>query len=316
MKKTIIITAVFAVVLLSFPGCGHSPYGSPDPAKTPTANAVISATATFTATTTADNENDAYEPDNNPNSATAIATNGASQHHNMFDGTDDYFKFSVTAGAVYQIKAAASTPGAYFDDFFLWDGNNSYELYSQSQDNATCVMTIYPASSGIFQFRASRNNNNGPDKGYDITVTRLPDVIPVNFNTAVDNHSLTFSFSGDGIWYGQGNIYSVGNGAAQSPHLSYSQSAAFSTQVIGPCTVNFKWKVSSESDKGFDDVDAIFFQVDGISVASYSGEADWTDYSYTITGAGVHALSWIYSKSGTQTAGYDAGWVDNIQITS
>jgi hypothetical protein len=176
-------------------------------------------------------------------------------------------------------------------------------------------MTVYPAASGIFYFRASRNNNNGPNKGYDITVTKLPDIIPLDFNTAVDNNSLTFIFSGDGNWYGQGIIYSLSNGAAQSPHLTNTQSAAFSTQVTGPCTVSFKWKVSSETDKGFSAVDTIGFQIDGSTIAAYFGESDWADYSYSITIPGAHTLTWFYAKDGTQTAGYDAGWVDDIQIT-
>jgi hypothetical protein len=315
MNKTLTIAVVLAIASISLSGCWKSPAGPSIPTKTPTAYAVITATATFTATTVSDDQNDAYEPDNNTASETLIGTNGISQHHNMFDATDDYFKFNVTAGSVYQIRAVASTPGAYFDDFFLWDGNSSYELFSQSQDNATCVMTVYPSSTGVFHFRASRNNNYGPGKGYDIAVIKLPDTIPVSFNTAVDNQSLTFSFSGDGTWYGQGNIYKVGGGAVQSPHLTITQSASFSTQVTGPCTVSFKWKVSSESDKGFGAVDAIGFKVDGVYTASFGGEVDWADYSHSVTGAGVHTLSWNYSKDGTQTSGYDAGWVDDIQIT-
>jgi hypothetical protein len=303
MKKIMIIAAILTIVLLSFPSCRYSPAEPADP------------TPTCAATVTSDNENDAYEPDNNSGSATSISASGISQHHNMFDGTDDYFQFCVTAGAVYRIRAVATTAGASFNDFFLWDGVSSYELYSQSQDNATCVMTIYPDTSGVFHFFASRNNNNGPDKGYDITVTRLLDVIPVNFNTAVDNQALTFSFSGDAVWYGQGNIYSVAGGAAQSPHLTITQSAAFETQVTGPCTVSFRWKVSSETDKGFSAVDALSFKVDGSYIASIYGEADWAGYSLNITGSGVHTLSWDYSKDGTQTAGYDAAWVDDIQVT-
>jgi hypothetical protein len=300
MKKIFSISAILIVsMLITFPACWKTPTG---PTPIPTA------------TVDADNSNDFYEPDNTTGTAAVIVSGAAAQHHNMFDGTDDYYKFCASAGSAYQIRAIASASCTYFGDFSLWDGVNDYELFAQSQDNRTCVMTIHPAASGDFHFRSSRNNSNGPAKGYDISVVKLPSS-PVDFNTSVDNQSLTFTFSGSADWYGQGDIYSVNSGAAQSPYLKNTQTAAFSTTVTGPCTVTFKWKVSCEYEQLFGPSDNLGFIIDGVYMARIYGEPDWADYSYTITGAGAHTLSWEYFKDGNQTLGYDAGWVDDIKIT-
>jgi len=53
-----------------------------------------------------------------------------------------------------------------------------------------------------------------------------------------------------------------------------------------------------------------------IEVKSYdqiSGEVDWEQKSYSVTGSGSHSLLWEYVKDGSGDDGDDCGWVDYLQ---
>jgi hypothetical protein len=55
--------------------------------------------------------------------------------------------------------------------------------------------------------------------------------------------------------------------------------------------------------------------VDGQEVQSWSGMSvtTWAEYSYTLT-PGNHEFNWMYIKDGSGQDGYDAAWIDLIQI--
>ena len=71
---------------------------------------------------------------------------------------------------------------------------------------------------------------------------------------------------------------------------------------------SFRWKVSSE--RAYDE---LVFRVDGQQKAAISGNRSWDTVSFTIN-AGVHKLEWIYDKDGSQSVGFDRGWVDQLTI--
>ena len=61
--------------------------------------------------------------------------------------------------------------------------------------------------------------------------------------------------------------------------------------------------------------DYLQFLADGVLQASISGEFAWTQRTYNVT-AGIHRLTWTYSKDASGTAGSDRGWVDRVVFTS
>ena len=79
--------------------------------------------------------------------------------------------------------------------------------------------------------------------------------------------------------------------------------------MSGPGTFKFWWKVSSESD-----CDCLECWIDGVRRDLTSGEEDWAQKTYTLTGAGSHTIQWRYQKDGrTASEGSDDGWVDEVQ---
>jgi RHS repeat-associated protein len=100
------------------------------------------------------------------------------------------------------------------------------------------------------------------------------------------------------------------NDNAQSGTLGNSQESWMQTTVSGPGTIRFWWKVSSEAY-----YDWLEFWVDGVQQDSISGEVDWTETSYAVTGTGSHTLKWRYAKDGSGSDGEDCAYVDYVQWT-
>ena len=84
--------------------------------------------------------------------------------------------------------------------------------------------------------------------------------------------------------------------------------SAMQRSVQGEGTLTFWWKVSSES--GYDELE---FYRDDVRQHSISGEMDWRQKSYTVTGPGSHTLKWRYVKDSSASDGSDCGWVDCLQ---
>jgi hypothetical protein len=69
------------------------------------------------------------------------------------------------------------------------------------------------------------------------------------------------------------------------------------------------WKVSSE--QGYDFLEV---QLDGVlQPGRISGEVDWRLEALHIP-PGVHVVRWRYAKDGADTAGEDAGWLDEVRF--
>lgn len=73
--------------------------------------------------------------------------------------------------------------------------------------------------------------------------------------------------------------------------------------------ISFSYKVSSEAN-----YDKLTIKVGNTTVANVSGDEAYTDYSYTVTTAGVMELSFSYSKDGSVDKNSDAGFIKNISI--
>jgi len=72
----------------------------------------------------------------------------------------------------------------------------------------------------------------------------------------------------------------------------------------------FWWKVSSEENYDF-----LQFYIDGELQHQISGEVDWQEKSYIVSGQGSHTLKWRYYKDFCEDEGEDCGWVDYVQWT-
>jgi hypothetical protein len=133
-----------------------------------------------------------------------------------------------------------------------------------------------------------------------LNVTAIP--LPV----ALDCPSVAWTTSGDENWYGQVGFTQDGTNAAQSGTITHNQQSVMETTVLGPGSVSFWWKVSSETN-----FDYLRFYIDGAERVRISGEMDWKQLSYMLS-PGHHSLRWAYTKDFSVSSGQDAGWVDQV----
>jgi RHS repeat-associated protein len=95
---------------------------------------------------------------------------------------------------------------------------------------------------------------------------------------------------------------------AESGSITHGQTTDMMTTVSGEGTLSFYWKVSSESS-----YDWLEFYIDGVRQDRISGEVDWQQKTYNLTGSGNRTLVWRYVKDGSVSEGDDCGWVDWLQ---
>jgi hypothetical protein len=308
MKKIYVFIFACAVMLsVVLPACAKkmpSEPVMPSATSTPTPTVFISPTITNTPVL------DIYEPDDSPADANPATVGAPGQLHNFYNFSDwDYVTFDGTAGVNYLVRAV-NVNGSVMP-ISLQEANGAAE-YSWSDGQQWAYMPIFCLTGTTYIIRAADASGiSGLNTDYELDVITLPAVTAIDFNSAVDNGILVFSFEGTGTWVGQSDYSYSGGSAVQSPHLANVQHSGFSADVTGPCTVKFWWKVSSESC-----CDALTFAVDAGSTAylSISGQHDWAQETVVITGAGTHTLKWLYSKDTTIACGYDMAWVDKIEI--
>ena len=86
--------------------------------------------------------------------------------------------------------------------------------------------------------------------------------------------------------------------------------------VTGPGTLTFWWKVSSEY--GFDIwgfwIGAVGGYLTEPSQVEISGEVNWTQQTFSVP-EGTQTLEWAYVKDGSDSAGADRAWLDEVFYT-
>jgi hypothetical protein len=173
-------------------------------------------------------------------------------------------------------------------------------------DGTDTVSGLLP-SQGEYQFNVLSQAGGQSD----LAVIALSVANPIG--PAMEAGNLTWIREGGGKWFGQDVVSFDGVDAAQSGEIQNSQESSMSVRVTGPNRMTFWWKVSSE--KGFD---GLSFSIDRNQVSGVpqiSGEQDWAFVSVRIP-SGSHLVSWTYSKDSGESAGSDAGWVDDIRLSS
>ena len=175
---------------------------------------------------------------------------------------------------------------------------------------ATLRLTgVTPAQAGLYSVIVSNSVGGATSANASLTVTPL-----VALSTALDAGNLTWttnaSPSSAAPWVGQTVVSHDGVDAARSGAIADSQSTSFQTTVTGPGTINFWWRVSSESTRDF-----LRFFIDSTEEDNISGEIPWASRSFPVP-SGTRTLRWTYSKNGSLFGGQDRGWVDEIMFTA
>jgi alpha-tubulin suppressor-like RCC1 family protein len=148
---------------------------------------------------------------------------------------------------------------------------------------------------------------SNPSQSLTSQVARVsvgPPFLPLGL--ALDAEDLAWVTPGTSPWFGQTNISHDGMAAAQSGPISEGQRSILQTTVIGPGTLDFWWKVSSEQS-----FDVLSFAINGQIPATISGQVDWQHNHFEIP-PGTNLLTWTYGNSQSSRAGPDAGWLDQV----
>ncbi len=107
-------------------------------------------------------------------------------------------------------------------------------------------------------------------------------------------------------WYGQTGTSRDGVSAARSGAIGANQASWVETSVMGPGSLSFWWKVSSETN-----YDYLRVRVGGVEKAKISGEAGWLLQTVAIP-AGWQSVRWTYAKDQYVVKGLDAAWLDQV----
>jgi hypothetical protein len=191
--------------------------------------------------------------------------------------------------------------------------SNSQGIYALAKIPAASTYTITASKDGKVFFPQTVSIGTSQDGNIGIGNLWAIDFVEnfpgITLNQALDNNSLAFTTEGSASWSGQTALSFSGGSSAQSGALGGSQYAWLQTTVVGPGTLSFHWKVSSEADFDFLEV-----YVDGVlQPGSISGEVAWQPRSISIP-AGSHIIKWSYSKDEFLGMGSDCGWVDKVSF--
>jgi hypothetical protein len=91
-------------------------------------------------------------------------------------------------------------------------------------------------------------------------------------------------------------------------------------EILSGADISFTWKVSSQQGSDIFNF-AIYRDLNGDGIYetliddsdNISGETGWETVSKAIVDPGRYQLKWTYSKDGSGSAGFDAGWIDDIR---
>ena len=160
----------------------------------------------------------------------------------------------------------------------------------------------------LWEYKKDGSVNEGSDAGW-VDYVQGPGTTPPQpdpYAEALDS-DLSYTAGGDNEWYALFFGYNDGD-SCESGGITDDEESWLQTTVEGEETVSFWWKVSSES--GYD---YLKFYIDNVFKDKISGDVDWAQKTYNLSGSGTHTLKWRYIKDGSESSGDDSGSVDYVQ---
>lgn len=192
---------------------------------------------------------------------------------------------------------------------------------SYSAEGLPAGLTISPTSAeitgaptvdGVFNVILGATNEAGTGtKAVVFTIAKAPPTI----GSAVDAQQLFWTTGGDAPWLPQEVVSFDGVDAARSGVVGNSQRSFMETQIIGPVTLLFRWKVKSEAANPASAGDNLQFHINNEFKTQISGDIDWQLKSYPLP-AGRHTVRWTYQKDSSVAALTDTAWVDAVSLST
>ena len=170
--------------------------------------------------------------------------------------------------------------------------------YSITVD-ASCDMAHFA------EFILNVTGDNGLD--IDVPCSLIIGILQETFETG-DLSAFEWIPAGDADWHVVDVDAYEGTYCLRSGGIGNNQETTLRADmfVVAEGDISFMKKVSCENYYDF-----LEFLVDDLAVVSWSGEVEWSEYSYSV-GVGQHKFEWKYRKDGVMASGSDAAWIDNI----
>ncbi|HWN94769.1 MAG TPA: immunoglobulin domain-containing protein, partial [Methylomirabilota bacterium] len=170
--------------------------------------------------------------------------------------------------------------------------------------NATLTFTnAHPSRAGVYSVEVS--NPGGSVSSADAPLVVIP---KITLAEAVNAPYLEWTTKTNAPWIAQTNVTHDGEFAAQSATIAGSNNTWIETMVVGPGTIRFWWKVSSQTN-----ADTLAFSLNGAEWSRISGGVDWQKMSFPVP-AGPLTLRWTYTKDAAVTSGFDRAWLDEVDF--
>ena len=210
---------------------------------------------------------------------------------------------SVSLGVSSLTFTWGSVPGAQYIAVLSSSSDYSNIISSGAETvNSKVFSDLASGTTYWFEVRLSTET----DAAYN--GNRIPaQTTPPPLAVALDSLAFDWISGGNAEWIGESAVYLFGGYAAQSGHITHSQSSYLQTTIAGPGELDFFWKVSSEAN-----YDYLKFYIDNVLKANISGSRDWEQVLSSGIPAGQHTIKWEYIKDGNTSTGYDAGWLDKV----
>ena len=142
------------------------------------------------------------------------------------------------------VTAVASGGGNYNST------TNERGIYALAKIPSASTYTITATKAGYNFFpqvvKTGTSTNNAVSSGNLWGIDFVQDLPGINLNQSLDNIRLAFTTGGDNVWTGQTDISYYGGSSAKSGSINNGQSSWLQTTLVGPGTLSFYWKVSSE----------------------------------------------------------------------
>jgi hypothetical protein len=201
--------------------------------------------------------------------------------------------------AAQSVTLSCATPGATI-------------RYTTDNTEPNASSAVYTSSIGVststtIKAKAFKSGLTASATATGSYIINAPETMTLG--EALDAPQLTWSSGGAAPWTGQTVVTHDGVGAAQSGVISDNQETLVETSVVGPVSLSFWWKVSSES--GYDFLE---FCTNSVCVTRIAGEVNWQAWNGTL-GTGTQVLRWRYMKDGSVSSGLDRSWVDQVSFT-
>jgi len=189
---------------------------------------------------------------------------------------------------------------------------NELGIYALAKIPSASTYTISASKAGYNFFpqvvTTGTSTNYAVNSGNLWGIDFVQDLPGITLNQSLDNTKLAFTTGGNNLWFGQTELANYGGSSAQNGSINNNESSWLQTTVVGPGTLAFYWKVSSEADFDF-----LELFVDDQLKESISGEVGWQRKTVSIP-AGSHIIKWTYSKDQFVSQGSDCAWVDYVRV--